>query len=382
MAASGKKKKKPGLSLDPDAPARPDAALKAHLAGEEEENAEAGIKGSDSFYAGADHFEAGDLRVDEQGLHIGDNESAGSTIPFEKLEEIRDLGAGACSTVKLVRHRDTDEYFALKSIGLYMKNMRDMLLSELRALFHSDCEALISFYGATYREGSVAVILEFMDLGGLDNVVRKSSEQKIPERVLAHMTFQILWGLGYLAHERRVHRDVKPQNILVNSHGEVKLTDFGISKELSTAVLAKTFVGSFKYMSPERMATMPYDYSSDIWSLGLVLLEALTGQYPYPESSSTIGYVSIVMDGEVPIPPKDGTHSDNFVEFTKMCLQKDPSERASAVDLLESDWLAEHGAIDLETCQEAVRDWLISEGMAKDDTGEEEEVKEYSGKEF
>ena len=119
--------------------------------------------------------------------------------------------------------------------------------------------------------------------GGLDNVVRKSSEKKIPERVLAHMAFQILWGLGYLAHERRVHRDVKPQNILVNSsvwatfvllnpnfdsssvlclQGEVKLTDFGISKELSTAVLAKTFVGSFKYMSPERMATMPYDYSS------------------------------------------------------------------------------------------------------------------------
>ena len=70
----------------------------------------------------------------------------------------------------------------------------------------------------------------------------------------------------------------------------------------------------------------------------MVLLEALTGEYPYPESSSTIGYVSIVMDGEVPIPPKDGTHSDSFVEFTKMCLQKDPSERATAVDLLESDW--------------------------------------------
>jgi len=59
-----------------------------------------------------------------------------------------------------------------------------------------------------------------------------------------------LYGLGYLVYERRLHRDIKPQNILVNTSGQVKLTDFGISRELSTAVLAKTFIGSFKYMSP------------------------------------------------------------------------------------------------------------------------------------
>lgn len=70
MASSGKKKKKPGLSLDPDAPARPDAALKAHLAGDDGQssgNAGAGLASNDSFYAGSDHFEAGDLRVDEEG---------------------------------------------------------------------------------------------------------------------------------------------------------------------------------------------------------------------------------------------------------------------------------------------------------------------------
>lgn len=213
------------------------------------------------------------------------------TVTFEDLEEIRTLGSGASSTVKLARHKVTGELFALKCIGLYMKTMRDMLLTELRALFSSDCECLVDFYGATYREGQVAVILEFMDLGGLDGVLKRAG--KIPERVLAAMCFQVCWALGYLAVERRVHRDIKPQNILVNSKGQVKLTDFGLSKEISTAVLAKTFVGSFKYMSPERMLTMPYGYSSDIWSLGLVLLECALGKYPYPESSSTIGYVTI-----------------------------------------------------------------------------------------
>jgi serine/threonine protein kinase len=114
----------------------------------------------------------------------------------------------------------------------------------------------------------VAVILEFMNLGGLDNVQRKAPGKCIPEKVLAAMAYQILFGLGYLEFERRVHRDIKPQNILVNTTGRVKLTDFGISRELSTAVLAKTFIGSFKYMSPERILHQPYDYASDIWSLG------------------------------------------------------------------------------------------------------------------
>lgn len=69
-----------------------------------------------------------------------------------------------------------------------------------------------------------------------------------------------------------------------------------------------------------------------------MLLEAITGEYPYPDSSSTIGYVSIVMDGDVPVPPRDGTFSDSFVDFIEQCLQKDPADRASAMDLLESDW--------------------------------------------
>lgn len=157
-----------------------------------------------------------------------------------------------------------------------------------------------------YREGQVAVILEFMNLGGLDNVLRKAPGRCIPEPILAGMAYQMLFGLGYLAFERRVHRDIKPQNILANSDGRVKVrphpatrlpalphprsaprlprcigaeaplpaphhvqvTDYGISRELSTAVLAKTFIGTFKYMSPERILHQPYGYASDIWSLG------------------------------------------------------------------------------------------------------------------
>ena len=169
---------------------------------------------------------------------------------------------------------------------------------------------------------------------------------------------QVLWGLAYLKHEKRVHRDIKPPNILINSQGQVKLTDFGISKSLQnsrtgpgsprtqgrsvfdmspappllpcthTAVMCATFVGSFKYMAPERMLHSRYDYSADIWSLGIVLQELALGKYPYPESSSAIGYVHIVTDGDAPKLP-EGKFSDEFMDFISHMVRRgvDPSLR-------------------------------------------------------
>lgn len=100
-----------------------------------------------------------------------------------------------------------------------------------------------------------------MDGGALCNLVAQLGP--IPEAALANMVFQILWALAYLKHEKRVHRDIKPSNLLINSRGEVKVTDFGVSAELQSSVqMCGTFVGTFKYMSPERIRNQPYNYAS------------------------------------------------------------------------------------------------------------------------
>lgn len=344
-------------------PPRPKLALTL----DKKDGDEVAAPGKDAGFAGisGDKFEGRGVVVDKAGVRMtADGEAMAGAVSFEDIEIVKKLGAGCSSVVQLARHKVTGELYALKCINLFDKGVRDMLLTELSTLFKSDCEALIDFHGATYREGQVAVILEFMNLGGLDNVLRKAPGRVIPERVLAGMAYQMLFGLGYLAFERRVHRDIKPQNILANTDGRVKLTDFGISRELSTAVLAKTFIGSFKYMSPERIQHMPYDYASDIWSLGLVLLECASGKYPYPEATAQIAMVMTVTEGEPPLPPRDGgLYTPEFHDFLARCIAKDPRDRASAMDLLESSWMERHEIFSLPDGIERVREWMVEVGF-------------------
>uniref|UniRef100_A0A7S1CE06 mitogen-activated protein kinase kinase n=1 Tax=Bicosoecida sp. CB-2014 TaxID=1486930 RepID=A0A7S1CE06_9STRA len=310
----------------------------------------------------AESFESGDMKVTPEGVSMDSREATFDGIPYEQLEVLHDIGRGASSVVKHARHVATGEQYAVKCISLWDKSKRDQLIREIQALYSSDCAALVQFYGATFREGMVAVTLEYMDLGGLDNVIKHFGPP--PEKTLACMAFQVLWGLAYLKHEHRVHRDIKPQNILVNSLGEVKLTDFGISKDLQASIMCKTFVGSFKYMSPERMAHTGYDYSSDVWSLGIVLLECATGVYPYAESDAIIDYVNIVTEGDAPKPP-EGKFTPEFSEFIGQCVHKDPAERLPAEVLLGSPWLLMHGAEDLDSAVAVVCDWIASKDVER-----------------
>jgi serine/threonine protein kinase len=117
----------------------------------------------------------------------------------------------------------------------------------------------------------------------------------ITQEFCASVAFQMLWGLSYLHYERILHRDIKPGNVLLHSNGRVKLCDFGIAS-LSDQSLNTTIVGTSRYMAPERLRALPYGRSSDIWSLGLVLLECITGECPWKESNNIISLVVTVED--------------------------------------------------------------------------------------
>ena len=94
-------------------------------------------------------------------------------------------------------------------------------------------------------------------------------------------------GLKYLHDRKLIHRDVKPSNVLISSSGCIKLADFGLLRTLDQdQSFADSFVGSFLYMSPERLTGEPYSYSADIWGLGITLYTLVLGHYPYINQES------------------------------------------------------------------------------------------------
>jgi mitogen-activated protein kinase kinase len=185
---------------------------------------------------------------------------------------------------------------AMKEIRLELDESKfTTILKELVILHECVSPYIIDFYGAFFQEGAVYMCIEYMDGGSIDKLYAGG----IPEPVLRKITYATIMGLKTLKDDHNIiHRDVKPTNILVSSQGQVKICDFGVSGNL-VASIAKTNIGCQSYMAPERISGGgmsaagavggSYSVQSDIWSLGLTIIECAMGKYPYPpEISSTI----------------------------------------------------------------------------------------------
>jgi len=229
-------------------------------------------------------------------------------IRKEDLSIVRTLGKGACSTVLLSRHNITGELFALKIFPLHDKQRRECLAKELSVLVKVDSEGLIQFHGGFYEpEGNeVWAVLEFMDRGSIGGLMEGGvrggggwnggqESFRLPEAIVASIAYQMLWGVGYLHFENMLHRDIKPENVLFNSAGMVKLGDFGIASKRGEGVqMSNTVIGTTRYMSPERLRGRDYSTSSDLWSLGLVLLECVTETSPFVDVCSPIELIQTI----------------------------------------------------------------------------------------
>lgn len=199
----------------------------------------------------------------------------------DDFDKICELGAGNGGVVTKVRHKPSGLIMARKLIHLEIKPaIRNQIIRELQVLHECNSPYIVGFYGAFYSDGEISICMEHMDGGSLDQVLKEA--RRIPEEILGKVSIAVLRGLAYLREKHQImHRDVKPSNILVNSRGEIKLCDFGVSGQLIDS-MANSFVGTRSYMSPERLQGTHYSVQSDIWSMGLSLVEMAIGRYPIP----------------------------------------------------------------------------------------------------
>lgn len=307
---------------------------------------------------------AGKASVHANGIEF----SSGSSfrISLDELENKGELGRGNYGEVTKVLHKPTQVMMAMKEIRLELEEIKfRQILMELEILHKCNSPYIVDFYGAFFVEGAVYLCMEYMDGGSLNKIYSGG----IAEEYLAKIADAVVQGLRQLKDEHNIiHRDVKPTNILVSTSGKIKLCDFGVSGNL-VASIARTNVGCQSYMAPERIRSknpneaITYTVESDIWSLGLSLIETASGKYPYPAETygNIFSQLSAIVDGEPPRLPESG-YSALAQDFVAKCLDKNPKKRPTYAALFEHPWLVKYRDVDVQMGD------MVKAALARSDT--------------
>lgn len=274
-------------------------------------------------------------------------------IALDELEVLGTVGRGSSGSVQRALHKPSGNVLAVKVVQMNVQaDVRKNIIQELRTLHQSSCPHIVPYHGAFFSDGSISIILDYMDGGSLADVTQVM--RTIPETQLAGLSKQILSGLSYLHKDMHiVHRDIKPSNLLVNRKGEVKISDFGVSGQLANSVQkCNSWVGTVTYMSPERISGASYSFDSDVWSFGLSLVECAIGKFPYPppdvpaKQCAPLGFwdlLDYIVEEEPPrLPTGDEfpAFTQGFRDFVCGCLQKEPRDRMTAAALLSHHWMS------------------------------------------
>lgn len=271
-----------------------------------------------------------------------------------QIVELNKLGEGNGGSVSKCKLRGCSKIFALKLINADPNpEIQKQIIRELQYNRSCDSRYIVKYYGTFLMEKQlmIGIAMEFMGGRSLDSIYNRVIEldpaNRINEKVLGKISESVLKGLDYLHQQKIIHRDIKPQNILLDSEGHVKLCDFGVSGEVVNS-LATTFVGTQYYMAPERIMGKPYTVTSDVWSLGLTLLEVATCKFPFntqgEEELSAMGPIellSLILEYEPELKdvPEEGIHwSAAFKSFIKYCLKKKPQDRPGPDQMLSHPW--------------------------------------------
>src|SRR5271155_4142375 len=263
---------------------------------------------------------------------------------YRVLEKI---GSGAMGEVFRARDERLGRDVALKLIRPGSRDSADHLRRfelEARAAAALNHPNIVAVYDVGFNEGSPYIVCELLE----GKTLRKRlAEGALPVRVALDYSLQIVQGLTAAHDHRIVHRDLKPENLFVTTDGRVKILDFGVAKlqsapedsgrsieELTTVTKSGVVVGTVAYMSPEQLRGKPVDHRSDIFSVGAILYEMLSGRRAFQGETEVDTITAVLLENPPEINLEQSGVPVSFQQIVHHCLEKEPENRfQSARDL-------------------------------------------------
>jgi len=246
------------------------------------------------------------------------------------------IGKGSYGNVFKALHKETKQIVAIKQVPV--ESDLQEIIKEISIMQQCDSPYIVKYYGSYFKDSDLFIVMEYCGAGSVSDIM-KIREKTLNEDEIATILQYTLRGLEYLHLKRKIHRDIKAGNILLNNQAIAKLADFGVAGQLSdTYQKRNTVIGSPYWMAPEVIQEIGYDTVADIWSLGITAIELAEGKPPYADIHPMR---AIFMIPSKPPPSFRNLNkwSSDFIDFVNQCLVKDPRNRATATELLEHSFI-------------------------------------------
>lgn len=263
----------------------------------------------------------------------------------------RQIGSGSFSVVWHGRHKVHGTEVAIKEIitGRLNKKLEESLMSEIIILQNINHPNIIRLHDMIKEPGKIHLVLEYCKGGDLSMFILKR-QGRIPEATAKHFMQQLASGLKILRENNVIHRDLKPQNLLLSANDDnsvLKIADFGFARSLQPRGLAETLCGSPLYMAPEIMQLQKYDAKADLWSVGAILFQLVTGKTPFTGNNQIQLLQNIVKSTELHFPPEIKDLSSDCIDLCQKLLRRNPVERLMFEEFFNHPFLSLQQPVEL-----------------------------------
>nr|CDJ93460.1 Serine threonine protein kinase-related domain containing protein [Haemonchus contortus] len=213
------------------------------------------------------------------------------------------------------------------------------IIKEISIMQQCDSKYVVKYYGSYFKNSDLWIVMEYCGAGSVSDIMRLR-RKTLTEREMSAVLRDTIEGLRYLHDLKKIHRDIKAGNILLNTEGQAKLADFGVAGQLTdTMAKRNTVIGTPFWMAPEVIEEIGYDTKADIWSLGITAIEMAEGRPPYADIHP-MRAIFMIPTKPPPTFKKPDEWSDEFNDFIKQCLVKKPDDRKTASQLVEHRFIA------------------------------------------